>query len=114
LTESLAIGTSAGLAYHLLVDALIQPAPLHGLPVEMPIEMHQTIMAASGLAEAVNAAGHAGRREGIEIVQSGPPDLSTGRRVVKAFGDAVNVATTAAGNRLRNAGDAFSSWSRRR
>ena len=82
LTESLAIGTSAGLAYHLLVDALIQPAALHGLPVEMPIEGHQTIMAASGLAEGANAAGQFGRRTSTEIVQGGPPKKSTGRRVV--------------------------------
>jgi hypothetical protein len=114
LTESLAIGTSAGLAYHLLVDALIQPAALHGLPAHMPMEGHQTIMAASGLAEGANAAGHAGRREAVEIVQGGPPEMSTGRRVVKAFGDSVTVATTAAGNGLRNAGEAFRSWRQRR
>jgi len=110
LTESLAIGTSAGLAYHLLVDALIQPAVLHGLPVNMPMEGHQTIMAASGLAEGANAAGHAGRRESVEIVQDGPPEMSTGRRVVNAFGDAVAVAKMAVGNGLRSTGDAFRSW----
>lgn len=114
LTESLAIGTSAGLAYHLLVDALIQPAALHGLPMHMPMEGHQTIMAASGLAEGANAAGHAGEREHIEIVQGGPPEMSTGRRVVNVFGDAVAGATTAAGNGLRSAGDAFRSWRQNR
>lgn len=114
LTESLAIGTSAGLAYHLLVDALIQPAALHGLPVHMPMEGHQTVMAASGLAEGANAAGHSGRRASIEIVQGGPPEMSAGRRVVSAFGDAANVATTAARNGLRSAGDAFRSWRQHR
>jgi hypothetical protein len=113
LTESLAIGTSAGLAYHLLVDALIQPAALHGLPVHIPMEGHQTVIAASGLAEGVNAAGHAGRREEVEIVQGGPPEMSPGRRAVNAFGDTANVATTAVGNGLRSAGEAFRSWRRR-
>ena len=114
LTESLAIGTSAGLAYHLLVDALIQPAALHGLPVHMPMACHQTVMAASGLAEGANAAGHASRREEVEIVQGGPPEMSTGRRAVDSFGDAVTAATTAAGNGLRSGGDAFRSWRQRR
>jgi hypothetical protein len=82
LTESLAIGTSAGLAYHLLVDALIQPAALHGLPIVMPLEGHQTVMAASGLAEGANATGQVGRRTSTEIVQSGPPQRSTGRLMV--------------------------------
>jgi hypothetical protein len=110
LTESLAIGTSAGLAYHLLVDALIQPSALHGLPVELPIEGHQTIMAASGLAEGANAAGHSRRREPVEIVQGGPPEKSTGRRVVDAVGEAAVFATAAASNGLQRAGDAFRSW----
>jgi hypothetical protein len=114
LTESLAIGTSAGLAYHLLVDALIQPAALHGLPVEMPMEGHQTIMAASGLAEGANAAGQVGRRAPTEIVQGGPPQTSTGRRVVDAVAQAAGAGAEAAGNGLDRARDAFRSWRRRR
>jgi hypothetical protein len=46
------LGGSAGIAYHLGVDALIQPAPYHDLPVSMPIEGHQTAMAMNSLAEA--------------------------------------------------------------
>jgi hypothetical protein len=114
LSAGLAVGTSAGLAYHFIVDALIQPAALHGLPVHMPMEGHQTVLAASSLAEGANAAGHADRREAVEIVQGGPPEMSTGRRVVNAVGDAAKVATTAAGNGLRSAGDAFRSWKQRR
>jgi hypothetical protein len=45
------IGGSAGIAYHLAVDAVIQPAPLHDLPFSMPIEAHQTLLAANALAE---------------------------------------------------------------
>jgi hypothetical protein len=114
LTESLAIGTSVGLAYHLLVDALIQPAALHGLPVEMPLEGHQTIMAASGLAEGANAAGQVGRRAPVEIVQGGPPQTSTGRRVVDSVAQAAGAGAEAAGNGLDRARDAFRSWRRRR
>lgn len=45
-------GVSIGIAYHLVVDAFIQPAPYHGLPTHVPLEVHQTVMA-------VNAAGEA-------------------------------------------------------
>jgi hypothetical protein len=114
LTQSLAIGTSAGLAYHLLVDALIQPAALHGLPLEMPLEGHQAVMAASGLAEGANAAGHSARRAPVEIVQGGPPEMSTGRRVVDAVAQAAVAGAAATGNGLQRAGDAFRSWRRRR
>jgi len=52
----LAAGASAGIAYHLLVDAYIQPAPYHSLPLSMPIEGHQVAMAANGAAERLDAA----------------------------------------------------------
>ena len=55
LTQSLAIGTSAGLAYHLMVDALIQPAPYHDLPLAMPMEEHRAFMGANGVAEGEDA-----------------------------------------------------------
>lgn len=45
-------GASVGIAYHLLVDGLVQPAPYHDLPVSLPIEAHQTVFV-------VNAAGEA-------------------------------------------------------
>lgn len=45
-------GASIGMAYHLLVDGLVQPAPYHDMPVSLPIEAHQTVFA-------VNAAGEA-------------------------------------------------------
>ena len=45
-------GASIGVAYHLMVDSLIQPAPYHGLPFSMPIEFHQTLMGLNSMAEA--------------------------------------------------------------
>jgi hypothetical protein len=51
----LAAGTSAGIAYHLAVDATIQPAPYHDLPFAMPMEGHQTLMGLNALAEGLDA-----------------------------------------------------------
>ena len=97
LTHNLAIGTGAGLAYHLLVDAFVQPGALHGLPVDMPMEAHQGVMAASGLAEGAEAARKARRRKPVDIVQGDAPDQSAGRRAVDAMGR----ASAQLGGRLR-------------
>lgn len=97
LTHNLAIGTGAGLAYHLLVDAFVQPGALHGLPVDMPMEAHQGVMAASGLAEAADATRKARRRKPAVIVQGHAPGKSAGRRAVDAMGR----ASAQLGSRLR-------------
>jgi len=97
LTRNLAIGTSAGLAWHLLVDALVQPGAYHGLPVEMPMEAHQGVMAASGLAEGADAARRLRKRKPGVIVQGGVPEKSAGRRAVEAVGNVV----AEIGSRLR-------------
>jgi len=55
LLEAISKGTSLGLAYHLMVDGLLQPAPYHGLPIEMPLLAHQAILAANGFAEGLDA-----------------------------------------------------------
>lgn len=52
LTEAAARGASIGMAYHLLVDGLVQPAPYHGLPFSMPLEGHQAVLTANAVAEA--------------------------------------------------------------
>jgi hypothetical protein len=44
-------GATLGLAYHFLVDGVLQPGPYHGLPIEMPLEVHQAIFVGSGLGE---------------------------------------------------------------
>jgi hypothetical protein len=48
-------GASVGIAYHLMVDGLVQPGAYHGLPVEMPLWAHQALLTGNGLAEAVSA-----------------------------------------------------------
>lgn len=53
--EAASKGASFGIAYHLLVDATVQPAPYHDLPVAAPIEVHQGILAANAAAEALDA-----------------------------------------------------------
>lgn len=68
LKQSLIAGTSAGVAYHLLVDAGIQPAAYHGLPFEMPMEAHQGVMGANALAEARYAAEYR-RRKGETVAE---------------------------------------------
>lgn len=103
LTASLSTGASAGIAYHLLVDAFIQPAPYHDLPFSMPIEAHQAAMAASGAAEGVAAAQVARARGSIEFVQGGPPVQSAGRKVV----DGIATAATAAQARMTDGADQF-------
>jgi hypothetical protein len=73
LAENLAIGTSAGLAYHLLVDALVQPAALHGLPMSMSLEGHQGVIAASGLAEGSDAVARTrSRHDAVKVMYAGP------------------------------------------
>jgi len=82
--ESASISLSAGLAWHLLVDAGIQPAPYHDLPFSMPIEAHQAAFAANGAAEGVDAAKRVGRTAQGPIVLE-PHEQSertTGERVV--------------------------------
>ena len=59
--ESALVSLSAGIAWHLLVDAGIQPAPYHDLPFSMPIEAHQAVFATNGMAEVVDAAERADR-----------------------------------------------------
>jgi hypothetical protein len=48
-------GASIGIAYHLMVDAVVQPGAYHGMPFDMPIEAHQAIFAANSAAEATAA-----------------------------------------------------------
>jgi hypothetical protein len=59
IAEQLAVGTSAGIAYHLAVDATLQEAPYHDLPFSMPMEGHQAVMGANGVAEGLDAANRA-------------------------------------------------------
>jgi hypothetical protein len=49
-------GVSLGMAYHLLGDGLFQPAPYKDLPFPMPMEGHQALFTANGVAELANAA----------------------------------------------------------
>ena len=96
LASALATGTSAGIAYHLLVDAFIQPAPYHDLPFSMPIEGHQAAMAASGMAEGTAAANSGAVRDPVLILQDGLPEKSTGRKVVDGIASAASLAQTTA------------------
>jgi hypothetical protein len=102
LTSSLAAGTSAGIAYHLLVDAFIQPTPYHDLPFSMPIEGHQAAMAASGMAEGTAAARRGVGRGPVVILHDGLPEKSTGRKVVDGIALAASLAQTTAAAGISN------------
>ena len=56
IAGQLALGTSAGIAYHLGVDATIQPAAYKDLPFSMPMEAHQLLFAVNSAAEGFDAA----------------------------------------------------------
>ena len=60
--ESASISLSAGLAWHLLVDAGIHPAPYHDLPVSIPLGAHQAVFAANAVADGVDAAERAAKK----------------------------------------------------
>ena len=90
LTESLASGTSAGLSYHLMWDAVVEPAPYKDLPFSMPMEGHQTLMAANAVAEGSYVADKL-RQPGPVTLHQGPPaEPSTGRKVVDALAEAAD------------------------
>ena len=55
IANQLAIGASAGIAYHLAVDATIQPAAYKDLPFSMPMEAHQMLFAVNAVAEGFDA-----------------------------------------------------------
>ena len=55
IAGQLAIGTSAGIAYHLAVDATLQPAAYKDLPISMPMEGHQTLFAMNAVVEGGDA-----------------------------------------------------------
>ncbi|WP_166213077.1 hypothetical protein [Cognatiluteimonas telluris] len=48
-------GVSLGIAYHLLVDGVIEPAAYHDLPGTYPLEVHETLIDANALAEGIDA-----------------------------------------------------------
>lgn len=56
-------GASIGIAYHLMVDAIVQPGTYHGLQFDMPLETHQTILAANSVAEATAVKAYPGETE---------------------------------------------------
>ena len=51
IAQQLCVGASTGIAYHLAVDATIQPAAYKDLPLSMPMEAHQSVFALNAIAE---------------------------------------------------------------
>ncbi|MDR1976676.1 MAG: hypothetical protein LBQ18_06750 [Campylobacteraceae bacterium] len=55
VANKLAQGASAGIAYHLGIDATLQPAPYKDLPFSMPMEAHQSLFALNAAIEGNDA-----------------------------------------------------------
>lgn len=55
IAARLSQGASAGIAYHLGVDATLQLGAYHGLPIDMPMEAHQALLAANAAAEGIDS-----------------------------------------------------------
>lgn len=49
-----ALGAGAGVAYHLFIDATVQPGAYHGLPFAMPMGGHQFVLGANAVVEALD------------------------------------------------------------
>ena len=98
--ESASVGLSAGLAWHLLVDGLLQPGAYHGLPIEMPMEAHQTILTANGVTEAADASRRADlmqrRKVGVLLEPKEIDKQTTGEVVVEKVYAGARKATNAA------------------
>lgn len=73
IAERLCQGASAGIAYHLGVDATLQPGAYHDLPISMPLEAHQTLLSMNAAAEAIDA------------IHKGQTAPATGQRFVGAI-----------------------------
>jgi hypothetical protein len=93
LTQNLTAGASAGIAYHLLVDATIQPAAYHGLPFEMSMEAHQTVMGANGAAEAAYVARQRTHQPAVIDQATESVEPTPGWRFVNAVSDAAKHAS---------------------
>lgn len=87
-------GASLGVAYHLFIDATIEPGAYHDLPVELPIQGHQAIAGANAAAEAVDVA----RRDEQHIVQRCP---SCGHQLRFPLGKLMDARCVPCGHRFR-------------
>lgn len=113
--ESASIGLSAGIAYHLLVDAFVQPGTYHGMPFHMSADVHHGLFAANGVAEGADATRRASKggkhKRGVLLegtsIDTGP---STGERVVAGATDAMREATVHVKGKARS----FVHWARTR
>jgi hypothetical protein len=54
-SQKLALGMSAGIAYHLAIDGTLQEAPYKDLPVSMPMEAHQSLFLLNAAVEGNDA-----------------------------------------------------------
>ena len=91
--ESTSISLSAGIAWHLLVDAGIHPAPYHDLPFSMPMEGHQAVFATNAVTEGADAAERAAKvTPKPALLEARKKQSTAGERVVDGVLKAVQQA----------------------
>ena len=54
MTNAAVKGSGVGIAYHLGIDATLQPAAYHDLPFAASMDVHQAIMGSNALAEGLD------------------------------------------------------------
>lgn len=109
--ESASVGLSAGIAYHLMVDAIFQPGTYHGMPFEMSAEAHQAVFAANAATEGADAAKRATRERKMGVLLEGSSERSaktTGEAVVAKAAEVMGASANAA----RKSGAALMQWMR--
>lgn len=83
LAHGASVGASLGMAYHLAVDGLVQPAAYHDLPVPLPIEAHQSIIVVNGAAEALDAGDKPRRQPVASLSEASPDEQASHRRYLR-------------------------------
>ena len=86
IAGQLAAGASAGIAYHLAVDATLQPAAYKDLPFSMPMEAHQMLFVVNAAIEGNDAAGrlHTPGEKTVAAVSDGLAAVGSGLRALFA------------------------------
>lgn len=84
IAGQLAAGASAGIAYHLAVDAMLQPAAYKDLPISMPMEAHQMLFALNAVVEGQDAANRV-ETTGEKVVKTVSSGFATLGMGVKAL-----------------------------
>ncbi len=87
IMQTMSVGISLGISYHLAVDGLLQPASYKGLPFSMPLEGHQALFTLNAYLEGHDALkrGKAMGRQTLSDIRKSMEAGITGIRKLKIF-----------------------------